>query len=83
MKFGGLFLFDELEHIGKWKEQNYRGYIEVWRKGKKIVVVEPYEHGEWEAWYGNEETGVWESIAVGKYDEVKKEAIGFMKAHQN
>jgi hypothetical protein len=86
MKFGGLFLFDILEHCGKWEELNYRGYIEVWRHKERldIVVLEPYENSRddedlWELWFGEYETGHCETLYIGPYKEAKKEAFKFMR----
>jgi hypothetical protein len=86
MKFGGRFLFDIFEHCGKWRELNYRGYIEVWKHEERgdILVLEPYEEAGdeediWELWWGDEKTGHCESIFFGPYEEAKKMAFEFMK----
>ena len=89
MKYGGMFLFDVYEHVGKWRELNYRGYIEVWKHEERpeIVVLEPYEDAVdeedvWMAWWSDEHTGNWYPIYIGSYEEAKEKAFEYMRQRQ-
>jgi len=91
-KFHGMLLFDIADKpIGKWHENlGTRGMYDLWEmevKGKVLycVRVTPYDDGEkseWEAWWSNEESGVWESIEFGTYKQCLKSAKDFMKKNK-
>lgn len=86
-RFRGLLLFDVAERaIGPWENQlGYRGMMEVWKKrGTALVVtIQPHESSEddeeWEAWWGDENTGDSESIAFGTFEYCEDEAKEWMR----
>ena len=62
----------------------YRGYIEVWLKDDKRIVIEPDEETEccWQAWLENDKTGYYDLIAYGDdFDQADREVKEWMKGH--
>lgn len=53
--YKGMLLFDIPEpSINDWENQlDYRGMMEVWKRGDEAITIEPYEEGDdedcWEA----------------------------------
>jgi hypothetical protein len=91
--YNGLLLFDIAEpSINGWDEfLGYRGMMESWRKGDWEIIIQPYDayqeedldedDDDHEFLVQNNETGCWEPIMFGTYEQCKVAAIEYMEKH--
>ena len=83
--YHGMLLFDVAEKpINGWEENlGTRGMFEEWRKDHRRIEIDIYdeaeEPAEWEAAYYNDQTGYWESLMFGTFEQCKRASVKFMK----
>lgn len=84
--YSGMLLFDVAEEsIGKWKNQvGFRGMMEVWRKAgtEEEIIIQSDEDrvgNTWEVIWQNNESGAWNYIGFGTFNQCDRIAKQYMR----